>query len=975
MMAENNDNLQLAMGGLGGKLAKQVLKRPPVDSALGKKAEEEAAKLAAQDAAKPAGGLADIAGQMEGRETALPAQDMVDRINNPQVNPDHMEGRLGEQRNVNLDHFNDDKTKEVIELYNREADGYQDNPKRRVVTHKETIERSQSARTLGNVIGGKPPEHWDQADLVRAYTLMDEFDTELRESAARIGKKEESGDVISDEEYAEFEVLSTRFNALQYTVAGRAAEVGRMLNALQAVSKATKGGEHYKSTAAFLEAAGGKMSVAERVRIVNDSKNLAQTAAGLRVGWMDKATRAISKWRYNMMLSSFRTHVANVSGSTMAGTFEKVMVTPIKYTYNQAEFWARRGASKATGKDLNMSPGERMAFGELYSMQGYKDGVRAGLVEAAKALRGESTSRNKIANEMGAIKRTEAATGVRAKAGKVGETLGAVGSMPTRALVAEDEVFYATYYNGRMRELAIRRATAEGGSMKEIDERISILVQSPTDDMITSSRLYAEKLTYTGDPSTYGKLLGGLANIAASAKQKSRAIELIIPFVRTPANILGYTSEATGLNLLMAPGKTLHALTKGAPEERAEAMAKFTTAAGLFYLTENLFEDGTVTGAPPKNYNLLRAREAAGWRPGSLRLGDEYYQLNRADPMGLALEMMATYHDLVNNEYYDPNDPKHTAAALGVFMSLTDMMGDRSFLSGLGETLSAIENASPRMLANVGARIITSYITPGIARDVREFSDPYRREMATTEGFIDPLIERTIKSAMNALPGLSQQLPPSTDVHGDDITNHGTGYWRAMVPVRLGKIKTDDVARAYISNNVPISKPANKIKLRGHPDINLLAIDDGAGWIYREYQRRVGKHRKSMVKQMIDTSQYQELQDNGDVGEGSMSQELIRRVSRRATSLATFEMVQWLDGRTEFMPKIDKENALEAPIQLTHVLNAEQYTALAVELRTMGAEARAKFSFDDPELHEFIKIKPHRGVKGMPPELSSIPKF
>jgi hypothetical protein len=309
-------------------------------------------------------------------------------------------------------------------------------------------------------------------------------------------------------------------------------------------------------------------------------------------------------------------------------------------------------------------------------------------------------------------------------------------------------------------------------------------------------------------------------------------------------------------------------------------------------------------------------------------------------------------------------------------MSITDMMGDRSFLSGVGELLEAFENESPSMLGNVVARVITSYTNPGPLRDVREAYDPYQREMATEKSFGPTVYHRTIKSVNNAFPWWSHNVPPAVDAYGNDKTNNGSAYWRSMVPVRSAVIDSDPISIAMMSNNVPIHKPDHTIKLSGHPEFSLLAMDDGAGWVYRTYQEVVGKARHDTIRKVVNSQGYRMLVESGATGEGSEAQQMLRSAVTKGTQIGKVNFIEWLSGRTEFTPKVGGENAFKQPIQLEHSLNKEEYNQLAVALkrRALGVEYNEQ-AVERAKEEDFFDLETSKAVKGLAPEFREAPRF
>jgi hypothetical protein len=282
------------------------------------------------------------------------------------------------------------------------------------------------------------------------------------------------------------------------------------------------------------------------------------------------------------------------------------------------------------------------------------------------------------------------------------------------------------------------------------------------------------------------------------------------------------------------------------------------------------------------------------------------------------------------------------------------------------------------MLGHIVARVGTSFVTPGIARDIREFTDPYRRDVGTDENIGAAVGDRFWKSLMNAYPWTSQTLPPSVDAFGNYIKNQGEDIWdnlyNALIPIRKTKIKQDPVAAAFIANKVPVNQPDHMIKLPGHPELNLYKLDDGKGWVYHEYQKRVGKEIHKLVGEALNSSAWTELASKGLIGRNSEGSEFIRGVARKATQKATYEFLQDLSGVTEWTPKVEGKQVAET-FKLDKTFDSAYYTELAKAFKEsrMANDQEAQTMVNDAREEGVYKMTPPAQVKGLPPELK--PQF
>lgn len=841
-----------------------------------------------------------------------------------------LEGRQG-VRNINLSFFEDDQTRRTIDFFNRKMDGGEDLPARRVVTHKETISKSTASddegtrrAALERVLNTSIDEKWQPEDLVSIYNMLEVQGTELRDAAVNLKAQRTAGITPSTEDMAHYQLLSTRFVAIQEIAASRASEAGRMLNALQAVSK-TSGRQYFEDLKNIVQSAGGENTLWQNIDTVSSATDLADIVNKAKQTWGQKAWNTALQVRYNMMLSSFRTHAANIIGSVYAGGFEALVTNPVRIGTSQLDGGVRAMVNFTFG-DGTVRVADRIALSEMVTVpMNIITSVRAAMGHAKAVFRGDAMGHGKMYNEMG-VRRSDANL-------MGGGALPKWAQMPTRMLEAEDAFFRGTYSNAMIKTLAKRKAILDGGTPAEIDAAYLRHVKNPSDEMVNEAQDFASKYTFTNDPSMYGSFMATIAKAMAEV-QKNPMGRMVFPFVRTPINLVGHTMEQTGLNTLSAPIKLFNDLKD--PKTAPDAEARLLIAAGMFVYLKSYWDEGKLTGAAPENYGVYRAREAAGWKPNSLRVGDEYLELNRLDPFGLTLATYATVYDAMAHM---TEEDLSTASAAGI-VTVASMITDRSMLSGLGDIERVFKSSSGsvgKQAGKFGARILTSFIVPNIIRDAREMADPYKRSIDVPAGLGGAMYEAVRKTVFNAVPGLSGKIPPRIDAFGNDMISVGGALYRGLVPIRRAQIKQDPVTAALIGTATPMNKPSNLIKLpiAGAPEVDLLEVDDGAGWVYRMYQQDVGKARYSAIKKLTSSSQWQRAIDKGLVGPDTEMANLLSTIISSARRNATLKFLDKLSGMKSITPTVAGEKTGDK-IELTHVFDKAEYAELIRVLRRGG---------------------------------------
>ena len=922
------EGVQVAGGGFGAI-------RPFLKRLLGRKGAEEGGEEAVEAGVE--------AGIKSANEDVLPPT-MTPGPKGPM--PGAAEIRTGTTRALpNPGYFDSPETKNVLTLLERNAARRIAGP---VQTHAETVAKAAEVAELQRLTGKQPDLTWAPEELTALRMSLDAQSKDLYADSMRLMEMRRAGLDIPQSALADFEMKSQRLVATNNAVAGLSSQAGKLLNALRI--PANSDSEAFRHLASIVDQGGGAETIAEKVAVIaKTGGNTAKVNQAVEDSWRTRTWDAILKVRYNMMLSSVRSHGANIAGSTLAGAYETALIDPLAYIYNLTERGIRKvvGKGPPAGADIpvNAYPAE---------LRGIIDGAWDGLQLARDMALGREVPaeswQGKFINE----------SGMRYRPQDLPETaLGKIGTTPTRMLEAEDAFFRSVYFNKRLRGLAAAEATARAGGDRAVyREQLQELLDNPTPDMRQQAQEYSQRLTFTNDPSLYGKMIGGMARAAANL-QDVGPFRLILPFVRTPSNLLGYSLEASGIGKVVAPLKTYREIYHGNPRERAEALSRVTVGVGMLTLLYDTWAEGKITGIGSGNFQATRLMESKGWKPNSYKADDgTYYELNRLDPLGLTMAMAASTFEIWNEQNMSEADK--TVASLGVLMQMGDLMLDRSYLSTFGQAIDALKSGAggTKSAASIGVSTVTSTILPNFLRDFREVTDPFRREQAwdvSASGIMD----RFYKNMMNALPGYSKQLPVALDWKGEPITNDGHYLVRGFLPVRMSE--TEDWHQGtneLLMNNVFPNKPRTIMSIpdgRGFK-LELLSLDGGKGHVYSYYQQLVGKKREEFVARTVESLTYEEAVESGNDGtKDSEAGRMLASALSRATDAAKFEMLQALDEEREVT--LYPGTGAEVKVQLPFVDTLEMQDFMA-EYMAAIPEVREQMEMPPSVRFEKAPVRP-----------------
>jgi hypothetical protein len=195
----------------------------------------------------------------------------------------------------------------------------------------------------------------------------------------------------------------------------------------------------------------------------------------------------------------------------------------------------------------------------------------------------------------------------------------------------------------------------------------------------------------------------------------------IIPFVRTPINLMKYVGVRTpGLNLL---AESVRAEFKAGGARRDIMLAK-TAMGGTFYaLGAHLSAQGIILGGGDLNQS---AEKLGGEIPYSVRVGDKYYAYNRFDPFGAFLGISADLTRIYGHIGTDESDNMAAMATLAISRNLVS----KTYLSGLVDFLSTVNSGSEKKWQNFMERQAATFVPFSSAMGVaRREIDPEVKEI------------------------------------------------------------------------------------------------------------------------------------------------------------------------------------------------------------------------------------------------------
>lgn len=419
-----------------------------------------------------------------------------------------------------------------------------------------------------------------------------------------------------------------------------------------------------------------------------------------------------------------------------------------------------------------------------------------------------------------------------------------------RLLSAEDRVFKSVAIRRSLtdqaRVQAINEAKAGTITGKEVRARAAELVSKPTDTMSANAIAAADEITFNND--------NKLADKVNALKHGNPLAEMVMPFVKTPMNILARLLDyIPGAGATYRTGKAINARVQAkalfsalSPEEQrgvSMAIGRGAVGFGMILLGYKLAEKGVMTGVTSRDDAGRRdLNEAANRGDSSVLIGDRWYGIGPFVPGSSLLSIGATLYQEGNKPLHDPAKRVMNMAAVG-----TRIMLDQPMMQGLSGVKDALDNPG-----NGGARMaagLAGELVPTAVSDVAGLADDKRR-----------VPSGPLEMIQSKIPGTRNLLPSKTDAFGREIQQEAVS---AIDPTgsKPALQNSDPIMAELVRLNVPVNKAKDVIEL---PDAKTgkrvptkLTVDQ-----VNEMRKATGDLAKQVAGAMIADPDYQAMTDD-----------------------------------------------------------------------------------------------------------------
>lgn len=449
-------------------------------------------------------------------------------------------------------------------------------------------------------------------------------------------------------------------------------------------------------------------------------------------------------WRYLSMLGNPRTHIRNMGGNAF--------FAPVRGVKN-ALAWGIENAANFVSKHVGGN-GITRTKGVILPVLSRLNGADGDLVRACY---------QDIANVEGQLlgegKYAQSAQGQIDKMRRIFKLkpLEAARTANSTALDVEDTLFSKPAYAGAL-----------AGYLKANGITAQMITDGTVDiKVMNEARAYAIREAQKATYRDANAISDFIANIGYKGKSKvgravNTAIEGVLPFKRTPANILARGLEYSPVGLLKGLTADLVQVKRGSmtAAEAIDNISSGLTGTGLLVLGAWLASVGLVSGGGGDN-EKDKLHDMTGGQDYALELPGGYsVTLDWLAPEALPFFMGVELHNAMS----DNKDGGITLQNIEeAALKVTDPLMEMSMLQSLQDAIDAVKFSDGGSLIRVAANAGVSYLSQGVPTLFGQIERTVEHERETTftdkTGGVPKNIQYLLGKTMNKTPGEYQQIP------------------------------------------------------------------------------------------------------------------------------------------------------------------------------------------------------------------------
>ena len=546
-------------------------------------------------------------------------------------------------------------------------------------------------------------------------------------------------------------------------------------------------------------------------------------------------------WRYTSMLTNPTTHIRNIMGNAIQMGARKIK-NGIGTAIERAVIKDPSQRTKAVNVDKDLKAFAKVQYETDQSAAmgsgKYSDATAAGIER-------EIQSKRKMFNGEDVL--SHAVQGI--------------GDLNSRALDYEDVIFNrAAYVDSFAQALQAKGVTAAeahaGTRAADVEAARAYAIEEAQKATYRNTTALSEAL------SQFGRYEGDNPVKRAG----SFVADALFPFRKTPANILTTGLDYSPVGIAKSVKEALWDVRRGncTAADAVDSLASGLTGTGIFALGAYLAAEGLLhvrTGDDDKEEAF---EKSMGGQDYAIQIGDKSYTLDWALPAAMPLFAGAA------TEKSHEKGGSTFDALVDSLLGMQDVVLETSMLSSLNDLISYWSYADNKV-GYLLDRAVSSYAgqyIPTIGSKVASvFDDTVRKSYVEKgSGQVASDVNYFLQGAAKKVPGARNQLQPSIDLWGNEVSNGSAPERVFQSFISPGFLKAQD--------NSPATQEIRRLaKATGKSGVYPAAAEksftnDGKTYNltaeeYTQYAKAMGSTRKTLVEDALKLPAYKSM-SNGE---------------------------------------------------------------------------------------------------------------
>ncbi len=381
--------------------------------------------------------------------------------------------------------------------------------------------------------------------------------------------------------------------------------------------------------------------------------------------------------------------------------------------------------------------------------------------------------------------------------------------------------------------------------------------QTPEGEILKAQGVMDAQVATWTDRSWASKVSEGFRKILNNVSGDARMGDYLLPFVKTPANVIATGMDYAGVGAVRALFNTVKLIRSGEGFKNKIQTKNITRGlvrsglgiVGAFVISQQLKDDDFVGAYDPARAQIESLRNS---NENSFRAGNKWISTDWLGPLAVPFTAMMYARKYRKSGLRE----KMFQYAQGVVSQAQNIPGVKDF-SDYAQTKSYKKDQSLEEMTGETAGYVSeqiwSRLTPSFISDAAKAMDTVDRN---TKGNTAGLIPNTI---INKIPGLRQTLPEKKNIFGETVT--GEPAWSDIV---FG-------ARVKTSKETAVIKEISDVSVAVDKSIAFTDWDKSSSKTLTQFKEKVGqakfdeakiKYGQELKKKLEDTiknPRYQKL--------------------------------------------------------------------------------------------------------------------